>query len=569
MRAGSIFVASRMNSSGATAPDRSSLSALARDTLYHTGHASSGARPLSLRFLKSTSVVSGMTLLSRVLGLARDIVFARLFGAGIVMDAFFVAFRIPNLLRRFFAEGAFSQAFVPVFAEYRSTRSREELTELADHVSGTLGLVLFVVTLIGVVAAPVLIMVFAPGFLGRAEQYDLATAMLRLTFPYILFISLTGLAGAMLNSFGKFAVPAFTPVLLNLVLISAAIWLEPMMPRPGLGLALGVFLAGLVQLSFQLPFLRGIGMLPRPRWGWHDSGVRKVGGLMLPAIFGSSVAQINMLIDTLIASFLTAGSITWLYYADRMMEFPLGVFGVALATVILPGLSEQHAKKSGEAFSATLDWALRLVALIVVPAAVALLVLASPILVTLFFGGRFDANDVAMSAFSLQAYSIGLLGFSLVKVLAPGYYSRQEMRTPVRIAVVALLVNIGLNLIFVFSMRRVGFVAPHAGLALATALAAALNAFLLYRGLRRADVFRPGHGWRVLLMRVAVASATMGLVLWQIGGPAAGWFDLDLSARIARLTLCILAGAATYFLVLAAVGLRPRHLRGHGVGPDV
>lgn len=524
---------------------------------------------MSRRFLKSTSVVSGMTLLSRVLGLARDIVFARLFGAGIVMDAFFVAFKIPNLLRRFFAEGAFSQAFVPVFAEYKSTRTRAELTALADRVSGTLGIGLFFVTLIGVVTAPILIMIFAPGFLGRGEQYELATAMLRFTFPYILFISLTGFAGAMLNSFGKFAVPAFTPVLLNVVMISAAIWLEPLMPRPGLGLALGVFLAGLVQLFFQLPFLRGIGMLPRPRWGWRDSGVRKVGRLMLPAIFGSSVAQINMLIDTLIASFLAAGSITWLYYADRMMEFPLGVFGVALATVILPGLSEQHAQKSRGDFSATLDWALRLVALIVVPAAVALLVLAAPILATLFFGGRFDANDVAMSAFSLQAYSLGLLGFSLVKVLAPGYYSRQEMRTPVRIAVIALLVNIALNLVFVYTMIEAGFSAPHAGLALATALAAALNAFLLYRGLRTAGVYRPGDGWSWLVIRVGMASAAMALVLWHLAGPAGTWLELALSARIARLALCIAAGGATYFVVLAVLGLRPRHLRGHAPGPDV
>jgi len=341
------------------------------------------------------------------------------------------------------------------------------------------------------------------------------------------------------------------------------------MPRPGLGLALGVFLAGLVQLFFQLPFLRGIGMLPRPRWGWRDSGVRKVGRLMLPAIFGSSVAQINMLIDTLIASFLAAGSITWLYYADRMMEFPLGVFGVALATVILPGLSEQHAQKSRGDFSATLDWALRLVALIVVPAAVALLVLAAPILATLFFGGRFDANDVAMSAFSLQAYSLGLLGFSLVKVLAPGYYSRQEMRTPVRIAVIALLVNIALNLVFVYTMIEAGFSAPHAGLALATALAAALNAFLLYRGLRTAGVYRPGDGWSWLVIRVGMASAAMALVLWHLAGPAGTWLELALSARIARLALCIAAGGATYFVVLAVLGLRPRHLRGHAPGPDV
>ncbi len=510
-----------------------------------------------------------MTMLSRVLGLARDIVFARLFGAGIVMDAFFVAFKIPNLLRRFFAEGAFSQAFVPVFAEYKTNHPRSELEGLADRVAGTLGLALFVVTLIGVIAAPILIMVFAPGFLGRADQYELATAMLRLTFPYILFISLTGLAGAMLNNFGRFAVPAFTPVLLNVVLISAAMWLEPMMSRPGLGLALGVFLAGLVQLLFQLPFLKRIGMLPRPRWGWKDPGVRRIGRLMVPAIFGSSVAQINILIDTLLASFLAAGSITWLYYADRMMEFPLGVFGVALATVILPGLSEQHASRSAEAFSKTIDWALRLVAVIVVPAAVALLVLAAPILATLFYGGRFDSNDVAMSAFSLQAYSLGLLGFSLVKVLAPGYYSRQEMKTPVRIAVVALVVNILLNLVFVWSMIRAGFAAPHAGLALATAVAAAINALLLFRGLRRAKVYRPGGGWSALTAQVAVASAVMALVLWKMAGPAADWFELGLGGRVGRLSACIAVGAATYFASLAILGLRPGHLRGQVPGRRV
>jgi len=313
------------------------------------------------RLLQSTGVVGGMTLLSRVLGLVRDVVFARLFGAGLVMDAFFVAFKLPNIFRRFFAEGAFSQAFVPVFAEYDQQRSQREVRELVDRVSGTLGLVLFGFTLVGVLAAPVMIAIFAPGFLREAGtedgRYVLAVDMLRFTFPYLLFVSLTALAGGILNTYQRFAAPAFAPVLLNIVLIVFAAFVAPSFAQPGLALAIGVFCAGLVQMLFMLPFLARLGVLPRPRWGFAHEGVRRIMRLMAPAIFGSSVAQINILFDTLIASFLATGSISWLYYSDRLMEVPLGVFGIALAAVILPNLSRQHAADSPDDFAATLDWA--------------------------------------------------------------------------------------------------------------------------------------------------------------------------------------------------------------------
>jgi putative peptidoglycan lipid II flippase len=518
---------------------------------------------MSFRLLKSTSVVGGMTLVSRIMGLARDMVFSRLFGAGPIMDAFFVAFKIPNLLRRFFAEGAFSQAFVPVIGEYRANRDEQELKQLIAGVSGTLGLVLVVVTAIGVVAAPVMIMVFAPGFHGEGDRYDLAVQMLRFTFPYILFISLTGLAGSILNTFGRFAVPAFTPVLLNLVMIASAIWIVPLLPVPGLGLAVGVFLAGVAQLAFQVPFLARMGLLVRPRWQPKLEGVRRIGKLMLPAIFGSSVAQINILVDTVIASFLQAGSISWLYYSDRMMEFPLGVFGIALATVILPGLSRNHARAESQNFSATLDWALRLTLMIAVPAAVGLFVLAGPILVTVFFGGAFDARDVAMAELSLQAFALGLMGFSLVKVLAPGYFARQDTRTPVRFGVIALVTNASLNIILVIVLTRWDYPAPHAGLAFATGVAALLNAFLLFRGLRRADVLRLAPGWGRWLLMLTLGNVAMVLVLQYLLPSSEMWMQWHSLERVANLTILILAGAATYLLALWLSGVRPRHLHMH------
>ena len=514
-----------------------------------------------MSLLRSTGTVGSMTLLSRLLGFVRDVVIARIFGAGPLTDAFFVAFKIPNFLRRLFAEGAFSQAFVPVLSEYRTRRDHAEVRGLVEAVSGTLGLILLVVTAIGVISAPLLVMLFAPGFIGDAERQELTTAMLRLTFPYLLFISLTALAGGILNSYGRFAVPAFTPVLLNLSLIGAALWLAPRMAEPITALAWGVFIAGAAQLAFQLPFLARLKLLTRPRWAWRDSGVQRIIKLMLPAIFGSSVAQINLLFDTLIASFLVAGSVSWLYYADRLVEFPLGVFGIALATVLLPRLSREHATTDPRAFAASLDWGLRWVALIAVPATLGLLLLSGPMLATLFQYGEFGAGDVAMAQLALMAYAIGLTGFILVKVLAPGYFSRQDTRTPVRIAVIAMVANMGLNLLFVLPMVLLDIPGPHAGLALATSVAAVLNAALLWRGLRRDGVVQPGPGWGVLLLRIAVASAAMAALLGFATGDLAHWLALDALGRATRLLGWIVAAALVYFAVLTATGLQWRALR--------
>lgn len=521
----------------------------------------SSGTPAGARLLHSTSTVGFMTLLSRITGLARDIVFSSLLGSGVAMDAFAVAFRIPNLLRRFFAEGAFSQAFVPVIAEYRAHGNRAATRELIDRVAGTLGLGLFAVTAVGVVAAPLMILAFAPGFLGERERFELAVDMLRFTFPYVLFVSLTAFAGSVLNTYGRFAAAAFTPVLLNATLIGAAFWLEPRVGRPGLGLAIGVFLAGVAQLTFQLPFLKRLQLLPTPRWGWRHVGVRRILKLMLPAIFGSSVGQISILLDTLIASFLAAGSISWLYYSDRLVEFPLGVFGIALATVILPRLSEHHATDSKEVFSATLDWALRLVLVIGVPAAAGLAVLAEPLLTTLFYRGEFTTVDVAMSAASLRAYAPGLLGFILVKVLVPGYFARQDTRTPVRSGVQALLLGMLLSLVFVLTLVSTGWAPAHAGIAAATSCSAVFNALLLLAGLRRASVYRPEPRWGILLLRVLVPSVVMSVALAVALGALGDWVSMGLLRRISSLAGLVAGGGAVYFGCCFLCGLRPRQLR--------
>jgi putative peptidoglycan lipid II flippase len=510
---------------------------------------------------KSTTVVGGNTLASRVLGFARDVVLARLFGAGAGMDVFVVAFQIPNFLRRLFAEGAFSQAFVPVLSEYQARGRHEEVRALADRVAGTLGVLLFFVTLLGVVAAPLFILLFAPGFSAEPDKLALASDMLRITFPYLFFISLTAFAGGILNTYGRFGVPAFTPVFLNLVMIGAAIWLSPRFAEPIFGLAIGVFVAGVVQLAFQLPFLRAIRLLPRPRWGWRDPGVQKIGRLMLPAILGSSVAQINLIVDRIIASFLVTGSISWLYYSDRLLEFPLGIFAIALATVILPGLSRRHAEQSMAAFSATLDWALKLVAVIALPAAVGMFMLAGPMLATLFQYGEFTAADTRMASLSLMAYSIALVGFTLVKVLSPGYFSRQDIRTPVRVSIRAMFLNIALNLAIVVPMLHYGIPGAHAGLAAATGLAAIYNAGALYRGLRTTEIYVPGRHWRALALRVAGANLAMMVALWLVAGPLEGWLEAAWHARAIRLAGCIALGAGVYVGALLALGLRPGHLR--------
>ena len=518
------------------------------------------------RLLRSTVAVGGMTVLSRILGLVRDIFFARFFGASLVMDAFFVAFKIPNIFRRFFAEGAFSAAFVPVFAEYDETRDHAEVQELVNRVSGTLGLVLFVFTAIGVIAAPALIAVFGMGWLWSpapedADKYALAVDMLRFTFPYLFFISLTALAGGILNTYHRFAAPAFVPALLNIVLIIFAVWIAPHSDRPGIVLAIGVFVAGLVQLLFMLPFLTAVRLVPVPRWGGRDPGVRKMVRLTLPVIFGSSVAQISILFDTLIASFLVTGSISWLYFSDRLMEFPLGVFGIALATVILPNLSRQHAAQSTERFTATLDWAVRLAILIAAPAAVGLFVLAGPALATIFYGGLFDADDVNMARLSLMAYAAGLLGFTLVKVLAPGYFARQETRQPVRIGLIALALNMVLNIALVVPWVRSGTAGPHTGLALATSVSAFVNAGLLYRGLYKAGILRPTPGWFRLLINVAVACALMTALIIYFLPPLDLWLQASVLIRCLWLTAAVLGGATAYVAVLFAVGVRAADFR--------
>ncbi len=512
-----------------------------------------GDGPLSKALLRSTVTVGLNTTLSRVLGLVRDIVIARIFGTGVGADAFFVAFRIPNFLRRLFAEGAFSQAFVPVLAEYRSQHSPEAVRELAQSTAGVLGGILFLVTAVGVIAAPVLVMIFAPGFVDEAEKYELTVSMLRITFPYLLFISLTSLAGGILNTYGLFSVPAFTPVLLNIFLIGAATLLAPHLQQPITALAWGVLLGGVAQLCFQFPFLYRQGFLCIPRLNFRHPGVRKIFKLILPAIFGVSVSQINLLVDTLIASFLVTGSVSWLYYSDRLVEFPLGVFGIALATVILPNLSRKHAEGAGEAFAATLDWALRWVVLIAVPAAIGLMFLATPILATLFQYGAFDAHGVAMSSLSLMAYALGLPAFVLVKILAPGFYARQDTRTPVRVGVIAMLANIVLNLALVFPLA-------HTGLALATSIAAWLNAGLLYRGLRKLDVCRPLPGWGLLWLRVLVAGGSMAAMLWWWRGELAQWIAWGIGDRVLALGSLVIGGAALYGLLLLLGGFRPYSL---------
>ena len=494
-----------------------------------------------------------MTLISRILGFIRDVVIAMVFGANAGTDAFFVAFKIPNFLRRLFAEGAFSQAFVPVLAEYKEQRSRRELRTFLNRTAGSLALVLMGVTILGVAGAPWVILAFAPGFAWHGHAYELAVSMLRITFPYLFFIASTALAGSILNTMGRFAVPAFTPVLLNLSLISAALWLAPRLPQPVTALAWGVFAAGVLQLLFQFPALWRLRLLPRLHWGFHDPGVRKILKLMLPALFGVSVTQINLLIDTLLASFLPHGSISWLYYSDRLVEFPLGVFGIALATVILPNLSKDWAAGRQENFSRSIDWALRWVALIGLPAAVGLAVLAEPILATLFQYRSFTAHDVHMAGLSLVAYSVGLVGFILVKILVPGFTSRQDTRTPVRFGVVAMVVNVVLNL------SLIGWLA-HAGLALATSLAACVNGGLLLQRLKREGVYRPLRRWWLFLVQVMVANGLMAAALWWITNRY-DWLAMPAAwRRLQFLLLAIGAGLLVYIAALLVLGLRPHHV---------
>ena len=499
-----------------------------------------------------------MTLLSRITGLARDTLLAILFGAGPAMDAFIVAFRIPNLLRRLFAEGAFSQAFVPVLGEYRQRRGDAATRELAGKVLAVLAAGLFVVTLLGIVAAPVVVYVSAAGFAKDADKFALAVTMVRICFPYILFVSLVSFSAGLLNTYGAFKAPAFTPVLLNLSFIAFALLVAPRMDRPIVALAWAVFAGGVAQLLFQLPFLKHIGMLPRPRWDPRDEGVIRILKLMAPAALGVSVAQVSLLINTQIASWLTDGSVSWLYYADRLMEFPSAMLGVALGTVLLPSLVRHHQAADNAAYSRLLDWGLRITLLLALPAAVALGLLAVPLVATLFWHGDvFTRVDVMMTRNALIAYAAGLGGIILVKILAPGFYARQNIRTPVKVAIVTLVITQVLNVAFVPWLG-------HAGLALAISMGACFNAGWLWVLMRRSGAYVPQPGWAVFLLKLAVALYLMGGALWYAMGRESSWFELAAGARAVKLAWVIALGSAAYFAALALMGFRLRHFTRHG-----
>lgn len=500
-----------------------------------------------------------MTLVSRVLGFIRDIVLARVFGAGPMFDAFVVAFRIPNLMRRLFAEGSFSLAFVPVLTEYKEKRSREELRGLIDHIAGTLLSALLVVTGLGMLFAPGIVHLFAPGFAGDPETFDAAARMLRITFPFLLFVSLVAMCGGILNTFGRFAVPALTPVLLNVSMITAAIAIAPLMARPVEALAWAVLAAGAVQLLVQVPALGRLGLLPRPRWGWADPAVRRVLKLMVPTLLGASAAQINILIDTVIASFLVAGSMSWLYYADRLMEFPLGVFGIALATVILPNLSSRYAVADKTGFAESLNWALLWSMIIGLPAAVGLGTMAKPIVLTLFAYGEFGVDDAAMSALALMAYALGLPAFMTIKVLAPAFFARQDTRTPVKAALSAMALNLLLNLAFVGLFLFYNQPGAHAGLAAASSLAAYWNAGFLWRKLRASGFYEGPMPWKKDWLRAGVAATVMGTVAYLYAA-SQNWVVAGVFQRVTDLTVGIGLAAGTYVLVLFMLGLRPGHL---------
>ncbi len=502
-----------------------------------------------MSLIRVLATISSMTLLSRVLGFVRDAVIARVFGAGLMTDAFFVAFKIPNLLRRLFAEGAFSQAFVPILAEFKNRRGEAATRALVDHVAALLTLALVVVTAIGVLAAPVIIAISAPGFAATPEKFALTVDLLRIVFPYILFIALTAFAGGILNTWSRFAVPAFTPVLLNLSFIGFALLAAPWFDPPIKALAWAVFVGGILQIAFQVPFLARIGMLPRFRLDFGDEGVRRVLKQMVPALFGVSVGQVSLLINNIFASFLVTGSVTWLYFADRLMEFPAGLLGVALGTVLLPSLSKHHASQSTHEYSALLDWGLRLTLLLAVPAAVALALLAVPLVTTLFHYGAFTATDVINTRHAVIAYAVGLVGLIAVKVLAPGFYAKQDIRTPVRIAVITLIATQVMNLLFIWELR-------HAGLALSISLGACLNAALLLRALRRHAIFTPQSGWGEFIFKLALAVYVMGTVLWVLSGSATSWLAAGALERVGRLAFLVVSGSGVYFASLWLLGFR-------------
>lgn len=520
---------------------------------------------MSKRLLRSGIIVSAMTLISRILGLVRDVVIANLLGAGVAADVFLFANKIPNFLRRLFAEGAFSQAFVPVLAEYQKSGDLDQTRAFITKVSGTLGGLVSIVTIFAMLFSPLIAALFGTGWFvdwlndgPNAIKFEQASLLLKITFPYLWFVTFVALSGAILNSIGKFGVMSFSPVLLNIAMISTALFLAPRMENPDLALAIGIFMGGLLQFLFQIPFLKRAGLLVKPQWAWHDEGVKKIRTLMIPALFGVSVSQINLLLDTFIASFLMTGSISWLYYSDRLLEFPLGLFGIAISTVILPTLARHHVNRTDNSaqsavdFRQTMDWGVRMILLLGVPAMIGIAVLAQPLLLVLFMRGSFTFADVQAASFSLWAFNAGLLSFMLIKILANGYYARQDTKTPVKIGIIAMVSNMAFNLLAIpFS---------YVGLAMASAMSATLNAYLLYRGLAQADVYRFTRQSAVFFSKVFVAAAVMGSLVWYFTPSLVQWQAMSFLTRLHWLAWLITLAVFVYLSMLLLLGIRKQHL---------
>ncbi len=507
---------------------------------------------MSKKLLKSTAIVSAMTLISRISGLVRDVVMASVLGSSGVADAFFVAFKIPNFLRRIFGEGAFASAFVPVFSEL-SERNTQEAKEFVNATAGILALITFALTLLGMTYAPLIVSLYAPGYKSDPVQMAYTVDALRFMFPYLFCISLVAMSGGILNTMNRFAVPAVTPVLLNICLILAMWLLVPVIDSAARALAIGVLIAGVVQLLFQLPSLYKEGYLPKPSLNFVSPGVKKVFSLMVPAIFSVSVAQINTFVNTVFLSGLITGSVSWLYYSDRLMEFPVGVFGIALASVVLPSLSKENVSGTAQSFSQMMDWALRWVVLIALPATFALYLLATPLLSTIFQRNAFTPHDVEMATLSLEAFAVGVCGFIFVKVLAPGFFAQQDTKTPMRIAMVAVLVNIILSVLLVGPLQ-------HTGLALAVSIAAWVNASLLFAMLLVRGIYIPQSGWLWFLLRVAISVGVMCAALIYLNEAPNIWHDWSLLSRALRLCMLVAVGGISYFACLFVLGIRPQQL---------
>ncbi len=508
---------------------------------------------------RSTVIVSAMTMLSRVLGLVRDVVLLNVFGAGKDFDTFVVAFRIPNFFRRLFAEGAFSQAFIPVLTEYKTNRTHAEVQILISRVFGCLATFMTTLTMIAIIAAPVIMYIYAPGFHGDEAKFALATDMFRLTIPYLLFMSLTAFASSILNSYGSFSTPAFAPVLLNIAMIAGALWLTPFMAEPIMALGWAVVIAGILQLAIQIPELWRKNLLIPPKVDFKHEGVDRIMKLMLPALFGVSVTQINLLLNTVWASFMQDGSVSWLYSAERMTELPLGLIGVAIGTVILPSLSTQHTEKNPEKFRGMMDWAAKVIVLVGLPASIALFMLSTPIIQALFERGQFTFEDTQMTALALQCMSGGVIAFMLIKVFAPGFYAQQDTRTPVRVGLMAVAANAILNVIFIGFFKLIHWEAEHMALALASTGSAMVNAGLLYFYLHQRNIFRFGAHWKKIFMQFMFANVVMIAALAY----ALSWYNGDVSQwmRVLEVLILCVVGVVAYLAALVAAGFRPRHIK--------